>query len=398
MTERKTGILFIISIFTVSFCFCAAVFTGGYWWSERMFYDKMAAIAAAIPERQEMIMKVLKGTVPENLTAGKEILGRYGYYGKLPADMPGILFFVGSLMAAGICTAVIFFFIHREKIRLQKRTGKLTEYLREVEEGNYHISLDREQDLFSNLEDEIYKTVLALRESREAVVREKEALARNLADISHQFKTPLTALTVLGELLHRRISKAEDAEVVRKMERQTERLVSLSASLLTLSRADAGVLTFEMRKVPVSELIDCSLEAVLPLFEKKKQSIKIMGEKGALERASVFCDLGWMREAVGNLLKNASEHAPERTQVSVKVWDNPVFTGIAVEDGGAGFSEKELPHLFERFYRGKDAGGDSAGIGLSLAKALVEGQGGEIRAENRKEGGARFLIKFYKKA
>lgn len=120
--------------------------------------------------------------------------------------------------------------------------------------------------------------------------------------------------------------------------------------------------------------------------------MKIMGEQDLF----LLCDLGWTREALGNLLKNASEHAPKQSEIDIRVWDNPVFTGIAVEDFGSGFSEKDLRHMFDRFYRGENAGAESTGIGLSLAKALIESQNGEIRAENRKEGGARFLIKFYK--
>ncbi len=265
-----------------------------------------------------------------------------------------------------------------------------------MEEGNYSLFPGKGEDFLSGLEDEIYKTVLALRESREAVLREKENLAKNLADISHQFKTPLTSLSVLSEVLLRRITKEEDAEAVRKMEKQTRRLAGLTSSLLTLSRADAGVLTFDIRRVPVSELLEVSLEPVLPILEEKGQRVRLAGEKKTMERLTLPCDVKWMREALGNLLKNASEHSPAGTEICIRVWDNPVFTGIAVEDEGTGFSKKELPRLFERFYKGKDAPKDSAGIGLALAKTLIEAQKGEIRAENRREGGARFLIKFYK--
>ena len=241
--------------------------------------------------------------------------------------------------------------------------------------------------------------------SREASAREKENLAKNLADISHQFKTPLTSLSVLGELLSRRVTGKEERAVVRKMEKQTERLANLTAALLTLSRADAGVLAFDMRNVPVRELLDASLSPVMPLLEEKGQRVRILGEKNLPDNLAIRCDLGWMSEALGNLLKNASEHAPEESEVCISVWDNPVFTGISVEDEGPGFSKEELPHVFERFYRGASAHKDSAGIGLALAKTLIEAQKGEIRAENRKDGkggktgkakGARFLIKFYK--
>ena len=122
-------------------------------------------------------MQTLKGASAKDLAEGKEILGRYGYYGRLPGEEPGLLFFAGSLLAAGTGTAVLFLFIYRQKSRLRKRAEDLTGYLRQVEEGNYSLFPGKGEDFLSGLEDEIYKTVLALRESRETVLREKENLA-----------------------------------------------------------------------------------------------------------------------------------------------------------------------------------------------------------------------------
>lgn len=389
--------------------------------NERLFYDKMAAIAVAFSGEEEKLMQALKDPERFDAEAGRKALVRYGYEGRLPAKEQTPAFFASGFLAAGLTSGAFFLYIRRENNRIRRRTEELTDYLRQVEEGKDTLSLERKQDVFSGLEDEIYKTVLALRESRENLRQEKERLADNLADISHQFRTPLTSLTVLGELLLRHVEGTGDAVLVRQMESQTERLTDLTFALLTLSRADAGVLSFEIRQVPVRELIECSLESVLPLMEKKGQQARVLGEEVVLENLFLPCDLGWTREALGNLLKNACEHGPEGTQISIRVWDNPVFSGIAVEDQGPGFSREELRHIFERFYTGtgrpdaedgsrgggkkgrgrmRDLGtdlpGGGAGLGLSLARALIENQSGELRAENRKEGGARFVIKFYK--
>lgn len=387
MTERKTEIIFSVMVFVVCAVFGAAVFLGSLRWNESLFYDRVAAIASSLPENRQEIMKALKDTEDSDLEAGREILRQYGYHGQLPNEKLRLSLLAGGVLFGGGCMLIFLFLIRTQRRKLRERTGYLTEYLRQVEEGGYSMTLSQKQDLFSNLEDEIYKTVLALRESRESLKREKENLARDLADISHQFKTPLTSLSVLSELLLRRISE-ELRPAVCKIGKQTDRLTELCAALLTLSRADAGVLSFEIRQVPVNELIECSLEPVWPLLEEKGQKIVPLGEAEVWESLLIACDLGWTREAVGNLLKNAAEHGPEQSEIFVRVWDNPIYTGVAVEDEGPGFPAADLPHLFERFYRGANAGKDSAGIGLSLAKSLIESQNGEIRAENRKEGGA----------
>lgn len=396
MTERKTELLLLTWIFVFSFLSGGMFLFGSYRYSERLFYERTAAVAAAFKGEEETLIEALKEPQESGVQAGKELLRRYGYEGYLPAGTRYPVFAGGCFVFAGGVTAAFFMYLWRKRASQRRRIGGLTEYLRQVETGGDAFSLERKQDLFSNLEDEIYKTVLCLRESRECLAREKEKLADNLADISHQLKTPLTAISVLSELLGRHAAGTKDAALIGKLESQTARMADLTAALLTLSRADAGVLPFEIREVPVSELIDCSVEAVQPLLEAKEQKLHVSEKQTEEETLVLSCDLGWTKEALSNLLKNASEHAPARTKLYIRAWENPVYTGIAVEDEGNGFSAKDLPHLFERFYRGEGSRPDSAGIGLSLAKALIGAQNGEIRAENRKEGGARFLIKFYK--
>lgn len=396
MAERKKQIISVAGIFAACTLFCVAVLWGSLFWSESLFYEKLAAVAAALPQESSVVMGALKNPERFDLEAGRTILGKYGYHGQLPRqDRYAVILAAGG--AAGCMGACAFlFFFHRERRKARKRAGELTEYLRAVEEGDYSMSVEKGQDFLSQLEDEIYKTVVTLRESRERLRAEKENLARDMADISHQFKTPLTSLSVLGELVLRRVTGEEERMAVQKMESQTNRLSELCAALLTLSRADAGVLSFDIRQVTAEELIECVVEAVRPLTDEKGQRIALLGEADAWEDTVLSCDLGWTREALGNLLKNACEHGPAGSVITIGICDNPIYTQITVEDQGPGFSDEDLPHLFERFYRGAGAKRDSAGIGLSLAKALIESQNGEIRARNRRQGGGSFVIKFYK--
>ena len=203
MTERKTQIIWAVWIFAVCTVFGTAVFFGCLQWSESLFYDKLAAVASAMPKESSLVMKALKDTEGFDLEAGRVILGKYGYHGQLSGqDRYTAVLLCGGL-AGGAGAVVFLFFSNRERRKLCKRVGELTEYLRGVEEGDYSMSLERRQDFLSLLEDEIYKTVVTLRESRESLRMEKENLARDMADISHQFKTPLTSLSVLSELVLR---------------------------------------------------------------------------------------------------------------------------------------------------------------------------------------------------
>jgi signal transduction histidine kinase len=245
------------------------------------------------------------------------------------------------------------------------------------------------EDELSPLEDELYKTVVLLREGRENAQKEKERLADNLSDIAHQLKTPLASISLMSDLLESGLTERQ-AEYVSRISTQVERLNMLVTSLLALSRLDSGTLALEKKSVDVPELFQSVREALLPLSESKNQRLVLCANN-----ATYFGDFYWSAQAFINILKNASEHSPESGEITVQWGENPVCTVIIIEDNGPGIQPEDLPQLFTRFYRGSNASKDSAGIGLALAKALIEGQNGEISASNRQEGGAVFTVKFY---
>ena len=175
------------------------------------------------------------------------------------------------------------------------------------------------------------------------------------------------------------------------MEQQTEHIRGLVSALLTLSRLDAGVLVLEKKTVDLQELLTSAAEAVRSLADHRKQKILMEGAEGL----QLSCDLGWTAEALANILKNCSEHSPEGGCIFIRAQQNFIYTRIEIEDEGPGLSPEECKRIFERFYQGRKSGRENVGVGLSMAKSLIESQNGEIRAENRKNGGARFVIDFY---
>lgn len=334
----------------------------------------------------EALKEVLSGSGEE--AEGKRYLASYGYdkYYGLGRNMRDTTVITVLLFEAAGC--FIFFKKRKHSRKLNRRIEELTEYLLAVNRGEA-AALSRAEDSFSHLEDAIYKTVMELNGTKEAAVRDHEVLSGRIADIAHQLKTPLTSMSLMTELLEEHQTK-EAAEYLDRLKNQVERLKNLVSALLTLAKLDSHTLMFKKEQIDIQELLK---EAAGPLREMMAEK-KI--ELGLPETEQIFiqADMQWTSEALLNILKNAVEHTPENGRLTVSCEKNPLYTEIIVEDGGKGFEKKDIPHLFERFYRGQGAAKDSAGIGLALAKLIVESQDGHIQAENSSGGHARFRIRF----
>ncbi len=283
--------------------------------------------------------------------------------------------------------AIVWYQRRQERERME-RIGGLTDYLTAVLE-NKECLLSRQEDGFSKLEDEIYKTVSELQLTREQAIGERQTLADNLADIAHQLKTPLTSMRLLTELLSRQ--DPEDAACLERLCAQTDRLEALVSALLTLSRLDAGALTLRRQPTDLYELV---LRAMEPI-EAQLHAAGIERKLEVPPEIQMLVDPMWTAEALTNVFKNCAEHTPVSGTITVCARNNPIFAELVITDSGCGFAKEELPHLFERFYRGRNQQSSGIGIGLSLTRAILHAQDAEIRADCAPGGGARFTIKFY---
>ena len=212
-----------------------------------------------------------------------------------------------------------------------------------------------------------------------------------MADLSHQLKTPAASIGLTLSLLKKKAWDEETKQDIIRMEGQVGHLQRLVGSMLTLSRLDAGVLKLEEKEFDLEEML---VDAVQPFVRQMEEKGICFGIQGA-DGISLSGDFGWCSEAFGNIIKNCVEHTPERGNISITCRGNPIYTEIVIQDSGGGFDEADLPRLFERFYRGAGSSKDSAGIGLSLAKSIIEKENGTVTAENTETGGAGFYIKFY---
>ncbi|MCM1123606.1 MAG: HAMP domain-containing histidine kinase [Eubacterium sp.] len=368
---------------------------------------------------------------------GNTFLKQYGYRDEdFSQNMP-LSFIV--LFAAIIMLAVCgFFFLWFYLVKYNRtRIAELTDYLERINLGGADVSLLVKEDEFSHLQDELYKTVTELYHTKEQAVRTKLNYADNLANIAHQLKTPITAaflsLSAISRFYTEMRNKfcnqveldfmqilSQNEENAERIRNQLERLQHLEEALLTLSKIDAGVLKLEYADVDIYTVLNLAADNMNDLFQQRNISISIP-EKGCVMFKG---DLEWFMEAVMNLLKNCMEHSPQNGTIYCDYAANPLYAKIQIWDEGKGFEEKDIPHLFERFYRGNsysenDYHGKSysengycentlhvtnhdtrendtgVGMGLSLSRAIVELHNGTITAHNLPQGGACFEIKIY---
>ena len=226
-----------------------------------------------------------------------------------------------------------------------------------------------------------------LYQTRDMAVKARDFFAENLANIAHQIRTPITAMSLTVQMMEGQ----PDSEHPKQIRRQLERLTHLEEALLLLSRIDAGTLPLERKKVDVFTVLMLSADSLQELFAGAGVSADIEEAGGVY----ILADLDWTMEAMMNLLKNCMEHTPPGGTVRCRYEQNPLYTEIRIWDTGPGFAKEDLPHLFDRFYRGQNAKEGGIGIGLSLARGIIESQNGTIRAGNLPGGGACFEIRFY---
>ena len=242
------------------------------------------------------------------------------------------------------------------------------------------------------LKSEIHKMTVRLREQSDALLADKIMLTDAIADIFHQMRTPITSMNIMLSLLsEEEISEERRISLTRELKKQLEKTMWLVETLLKMSKIDAGTALFREDDVSVSELITKSVEPFLIPLELKGIELRT-----SVTSERFVGDLVWSAEAISNLVKNCMEHTPSGGYIDISAEETPLYTEIKVKDSGEGFLKEDIPHLFERFYKGRNASSESIGIGLALSRMIISSQNGTLAAANAKEGGALFTVKFYK--
>ena len=292
-------------------------------------------------------------------------------------------------------TVVILLIIYiRYNYKKEKDIKDIIKCIEQINKKNYEMQIDSiSEDELSILKNEIYKTTIMLKEAAENSSKDKLNLKKSLEDFSHQLKTPLTSILVMLDNI---IEDSNMEEKIRNdfivdIKRNVLNINFLVQSLLKLSKFDANTVHFVKQENDLKTIVEESIKNVSTLCDLRNINIKL----NIKENSKIICDDKWQIEALTNIIKNAIEHSKNNSNIIINIENNNVYSMIEVIDFGEGIAKKDIKHIFERFYRCKNTKTDSIGIGLALAKTIIEEDKGTISVESNKLE-TKFIIKYYK--
>ena len=280
-------------------------------------------------------------------------------------------------------------------ITQEKKIAEINEYIKQINNKNYILKIEENDNgELSKLRNELYKTTVLLKETAEISEKEKENLSTAIADISHQLKTPLTSIRIMLDNIQDDpdMEKEVREDFLMEISKQIDWISSLVISLLKIAKFDAGTIKMENEEIHVQKLIDAVIGNLAILIELKE--IEIITKID--EKAVFLADYKWQQEALTNILKNAIEHSNQKSKIYIEVENTSVFLKIKIRDEGQGISKFDQKHIFERFYKAKNSSENSIGIGLALAKTIIEKNNGYVKVDSEVGKGTTFEIKYLK--
>ena len=278
----------------------------------------------------------------------------------------------------------------------EKDTKNIRKYLEEIANKNYKFDIENmSESELSNLKSEIYKIVLELKEKAENLAKDRETLSNYLADISHQIRTPLMAISSMVDAIIENENRLDEStrKFIFEISRQLDQINWLVDNLLKMAQLDTKTVIFNKENVMLKTLVEKVKNNMSVFLELKNQKIIF----DINERVKINVDIKWTTEAIENIVKNCIEHSDQNSIIEINANQNPLYTQIEIKDYGNGIKEKDLPRIFNKFYKGENASKNSFGIGLALAKSIIESQNGEIMVQSKENVGTIFTIKLYKK-
>lgn len=385
--------LIILLIFNVSLIFILNRYE--YKMYTKNYNDKINSIISNIKNRYPNIEESDIIEIINNEEDSEDILSKYGIDSITKNDKVNNKLRIISLIIIITFDSLIILIFYLYDKNKSKKIKEITKMISKINNRQFDIDInDFNEGELSILKNEISKTTIMLRQVADNSVKDKLNLKDSLGDISHQLKTPLTSITIMIDNI---LDNPDMNEKIRKkflinIKREILNINFLVMSLLKLSKFDANVVKFNKESVYLKDIIIESIKNVSMIKELKNITIKVSGD----DNIKLLCDFKWQVESITNILKNSIEHTSEYGTVEVNYSENKLYTRILIKDNGKGIDSGDLPHIFDRFYKGENGSDDSFGIGLSLSKTIIEKEGGSITVKSTPNIGTIFTIKYLK--
>ncbi len=385
--------LIILLIFNVSLIFILNRYE--YKMYTKNYNDKINSIISNIKTKYPNIEESDIIEIINNEEDSEDILSKYGIDSITKNDKVNNKIRIISLIIIITFDSLIILIFYLYDKNKSKKIKEITKMISKINNRQFDIDInDFNEGELSILKNEISKTTIMLRQVADNSINDKLNLKDSLGDISHQLKTPLTSITIMIDNI---LDNPDMDEKTRKrflinIKREILNINFLVMSLLKLSKFDANVVKFNKESVYLKDIIYESIKNVSMIKELKNITIKVSGD----DNIKLLCDFKWQVESITNILKNSIEHTKEYGIVEVNYSENKLYTRILIKDNGKGIDNDDLPHIFDRFYKGKNGSNDSFGIGLSLSKTIIEKEGGSITVKSTPNIGTIFTIKYLK--
>ena len=385
--------LIILLIFNVSLIFILNRYE--YKMYTKNYNDKINTIISNIKNKYPDIEESDIIEIINSEEDSEDILSKYGIDSITKNDKVNNKIRIISLIIIITFDSLIILIFYLYDKNKSKKIKEITKMISKINNRQFDIDInDFNEGELSILKNEISKTTIMLRQVADNSINDKLNLKDSLGDISHQLKTPLTSITIMIDNI---LDNPDMDEKTRKkflinIKREILNINFLVMSLLKLSKFDANVVKFNKESVYLKDIINESIKNVSMIKELKNITIKVSGD----DNIKLLCDFKWQVESITNILKNSIEHTKEYGIVEVNYSENKLYTRILIKDNGKGIDSDDLPHIFDRFYKGENSSDDSFGIGLSLSKTIIEKEGGSITVKSTPNIGTIFTIKYLK--
>ena len=371
---------------------------------QKIVNESIAEIVGKIKEeypnvKEEEIIKILNES-NEGKSEGQKVLQKYGINIKENSAIEAMEnqeqeIMIINVVSIGVSVILLLIIVNIYYHSRNKKIQEIIKYIEAINNKNYDLKIAEniEEDL-SNFRNELYKIAVMLKEQASQSINDKKALQTSLEDISHQLKTPLTSISIMLDNIRENPNMDEHTrqEFIYEISRQINWINWLVISLLKLSKLDSNTAVFVQKEIKVEDLINNVVKNLAIPIDIKQQNVIVNGSSDVM----FVGDYNWQLEALTNIVKNCIEHTVENKNIYINWEVNNFYTKLAIKDEGVGIDKKVVKHIFERFYKGKNSSENSVGIGLALAKSIIEKDNGYIICASELGRGTTFEIKYMK--